>query len=187
MRRRHVAAPPPASEATEIDQHGWDRHERHSYDGQPHYHDGAGNTVFLPDPRGRPVASIAAVGIPPATVEEVRRREAANDREREAEERRTMVAAEQVGERFAPANRNGRLGADLGGMEVVKASYRTLFPHADSNVAEQYALTMGIGDLVGRILSAHQQGRCAERGLTADLLTLATQLDVVTAACEAAP
>jgi hypothetical protein len=75
-----------------------------------------------------------------------------------------------------PVPVQGRLGADLGGLEVVKSTYRAMFPGAPADVAEEWALTMGASDIIGRMLGYHRQGRFADPSLVADLTTLVHQI-----------
>jgi hypothetical protein len=98
-----------------------------------------------------------------------------------------LVAAEQeqaaeahalaVPDQPRPVEISGRLGADLGGFELIKASYKALFPSASDEMATEYALTMGISDVVGRMLGYHRKPAVADRGLVADLFTLAGQIE----------
>ena len=76
-----------------------------------------------------------------------------------------------------PVAVNGRLGADLGSLEVIKATFRTLIPDVADEVVVEYAWVMGLSDVVGRMLGYHRQGQLADPALVADLKTLALQID----------
>jgi hypothetical protein len=76
-----------------------------------------------------------------------------------------------------PSSPAGRLGTDLGGLELVKAGFRAMFPGAPEGLDLEWALTMGASDLIGQMLNHHRQPAFADPGLIAALRTLVEQLD----------
>ena len=81
-----------------------------------------------------------------------------------------------------PAATATRLGTVLGGLELVKASYRAMFPGAPDGIDQEWALTMAASDLIGQMLDYHRRPAFADPGLNADLRTIAEQLDQAAAA-----
>jgi hypothetical protein len=167
-----------------------DAHHIHRLGNITHTHDEDGRPVFEGDD-GQPVTddgqplpaegpgkdqfgSVPDVGYiepdPPPTDDEL----VAAEQEQAAE-----AHALAVPDQPRPVEVSGRLGADLGGFELIKASYKALFPTASDEMATEYALTMGISDVIGRMLGYHRKPAVADRGLVSDLFTLAGQIEQV--------
>jgi hypothetical protein len=84
-----------------------------------------------------------------------------------------------------PAKPSPRIGTILGSLEMMKASYRAMVgPDVapTPGVDQEWALTVGITDLIGQMFEAHRAGHLADPALAADLRFLATQIDTANGA-----